>query len=150
MGIVFGLIVTLGVASAGAEDWAIMASSRDFTTAVDLSSVAGPPSATRGWTLRVYRPRQEPTGIDYALIQREFDCQKGTTRIIASVGYQDDGTVVASSRTPGSADSVVPSSMAAVEMRAVCEGISDEVRVGDVPAALSLIRLLQEHGDTEN
>ena len=131
-----------------AEEWRLIGATRDFTSAIDTTSVAGPASAKRAWTMRVYRDRQTG-GFDYALIQREFDCVRKTSTMTAFAAYERGDVFVARDQTRGSADVVVPSSMASLELAAACDGASSEAAgpFANAPATVAMIDLLHSVDD---
>jgi hypothetical protein len=148
MRVVLGLVLGLAMpaTSAWAEEWRLIGATSDFSSAIDLASVSGPATAKSAWTLRVFRTRQ-PSGFDYALIQREFDCTRNTTAMTAFAAYSREGEVVVSNQTRGETAAVFPSSMGAMEKASACEGVSSEAAgpFPNVSTTVSMIELLHSH-----
>jgi hypothetical protein len=100
---VVGLALTIIVASpAQAQHWQPTLDSTGDTMYTDLDRIERiAPHVYRAWSKYVYVERVGVNGDTEALVQKEYDCRKGTRRVVSAAFYNADGAVTWESKKPG-------------------------------------------------
>jgi hypothetical protein len=95
-----GITLVIMIATpAQAQHWQLTLDSRGDSMYTDLDRIERvAPHVYRAWSKYVYVKRADAT---QALVQKEYDCQQGTRRVLSAAFYNADGAVTWQSKAPG-------------------------------------------------
>lgn len=137
---------SLWASEAVAESYYLAAVNGDDNMFVALSTVKSLPNARkRAWIVKV----SDAASPAYRMALEEYDCSEETDRNLSLVEYNDKGDVLFSGDREGPVRHVVPSSMGAEALKAVCEPDTLDSRFifnADNPLALyNLVKDVKRH-----
>jgi hypothetical protein len=100
---IVGLALTfILVTPAQAQKWQLTLTSKGHSMYTDLDGVERVgPHVYRAWSKYVYVERVSVNSDAEALVQKEYDCQQGSRRVLSAVFYDVNGAVTWESKEPG-------------------------------------------------
>jgi hypothetical protein len=98
-----GITLVIMIATpAQAQQWQLTLISKGDSMYTDLGRIERvAPHVYRAWSKYVYVKRADVRSDAKALVQKEYDCQQGTRRVVSAVFYNADGAVTWQSKEPG-------------------------------------------------
>ena len=120
-------ITVMGAGVAEAREWVLVNVSENAGTAINRSSVRGGPSEKTAW-FALMLPHTSDSGMDYALIQRVFDCERETAQTVMAAIYTAEGNSLGSGPRDDPMEPVVIDSVDHKMLAAACR---DEIEFPD-------------------
>jgi hypothetical protein len=114
--------LTVGIASAQAEPYAVLAfSAQEGLSVADVGSVSRDGPLPRAWAY-VVLPERPPQRVFLEASEVEFDCGRSRMRVLSTVRYDDKDQPVARSAKPGAWERAVGGTPGGAMHRQVCAG----------------------------
>ena len=105
--------------AAQAEEWMTLPEGRNVIVAVDRSSIRTSGSDKVFWSVFLAKTVRED-GFRHMLTQYSLNCERETSRTLATVFYKEDGSVMETSANPATDSPIPPGTMMSQILAAVC------------------------------
>ena len=100
--VVWLALTIITTTSAHAQNWQLTLISKGDSMYTDLDRVEQVgPHVYRAWSKYVYVKRDHANSDAQALVQKEYDCQRGSRRVFSAIFYNAAQTVTWESKDPG-------------------------------------------------